>query len=723
MPTYEDFIDIYGETAQAWVDTENRKTETAIYQNPIFSEITTTCLNYLGNENNIILPEIDTQNRYRGFWKDERYPRGVLADISSSSYRSKNPDWRIILDIGALCAAENRGWTYESTEEASFNGKNYMLVSLSEGGSDAVEIREFNVDTLQFIDAGFRIPMAKTSAMWFTKNSILLATTLHNHSVTRSGYPRSVHLLKRNQDFSESKLILEIPESHLRVSINNYVGYDDYIVIKDEIDFYCSNNYLVSKTMPFELHRLPIPQDAEFCDIYKNLGLIQLKSNWTINEKTTFEAGSLIAFNIQRFQKKPFLREKELNFQLVYTPPSKAYIKNISVNLDSIFIELINNTFQELHIISRKKTRFISNKLPLPDYGTVSLISVKNSSQEVFITYEDFLTPTKLYSYHSRNKTLTLVKSEPNFLNPCDYQITRVEVKSADGVNVPYSMISSKHLKLDGCNPTIIHAYGGFEEALTPDFLGTKVLCLIEKGFVYVQAAIRGGSELGLDWAKAGRKEKKQNSFNDLIAVAENLIRQKVTSPPFLGIEGESNGGLLVGACAIQRPELFGAVMCEVPLLDMLNYHKLLVGHSWIAEYGDPDDPEMRTILEKYSPLHNIQKNTQYPVMFFQTSTTDDRVHPYHARMMAHKLQTLGNKVYFFEDKQGGHTCHDSLMGSVIDKARSYVFFHKELYLPALAQRSCFASQNAVRLFGPAAANRNKRQREEDVSVDLLKLA
>ena len=221
--------------------------------------------------------------------------------------------------------------------------------------------------------------------------------------------------------------------------------------------------------------------------------------------------------------------------------------------------------------------------------------------------------------------------------------------------SIPYFVIWPQGAKADGRNPTLLYGYGGFEVSKTPFYSGAMGRAWATQGGVFVVANIRGGGEFGPGWHQAAILGQKQKSYDDFVAVAEDLIAQRITSPAHLGIQGGSNGGLLVGAVMLQRPELFNAVVCQVPLLDMRRYHLLLAGASWMAEYGNPDKPEDWAFIGRYSPYQNVKPGVKLPPVLFTTSTRDDRVHPGHARKMAARMLEQGHALLYWENIEGGH--------------------------------------------------------------------
>jgi CHASE1-domain containing sensor protein/acetyl esterase/lipase len=277
--------------------------------------------------------------------------------------------------------------------------------------------------------------------------------------------------------------------------------------------------------------------------------------------------------------------------------------------------------------------------------------------------------------------TQQLVEAIPNpvFFNAKGLAVAQHEATSKDGTKIPYFVVMREDAKRDGNTPTLLYGYGGFEIPMTPSYSGTIGAGWLEWGGAFVLANLRGGGEFGPEWHKAAQREGHQRSFDDFIAVAEDLVKRGITTPRHLGIMGGSNGGLLVGATFVQRPDLFRAVVCQVPLLDMKRYSHLLAGASWMGEYGDPDKPEDWAFISKYSPYQNVRKDAKYPRVLFTTTTRDDRVHPGHARKMVAKMKAQGHDVLYFEDVEGGHGAGSTPAQQAYMWSLTYTFLRNEL--------------------------------------------
>jgi prolyl oligopeptidase len=393
---------------------------------------------------------------------------------------------------------------------------------------------------------------------------------------------------------------------------------------------------------------LDIPEDASTNGILNNQLIVKIKSDWTVNDKT-YKTGTLISLNFTE------LLKGNKDIQVIIEPDEFSSISRVSTTKNKLLLDLLTNVTSQLYIYSFNNGNWSSQKVDAPDFGTISIVSTDDLSDQYFFNFQNFITPSTLYSANANDNTFKVYKSLPAFFDANNYEIKQFKAKSKDGTMIPYFMVASKDIKNDGTNPTLILAYGGFEISSKPFYASTYGTAWLEKGGVFVLANIRGGGEFGPKWHQDGLKEKRQNVFDDLYAVSEDLITKKITYPKHLGVMGGSNGGLLVGVAFTQRPDLYNAVVCEVPLLDMQRYNKLLAGASWMGEYGNPDVPEEWEYIKKYSPYQNLKEGMDYPEVYFGTSTRDDRVHPGHARKMVAKMNDMGYKTYYYENTEGGH--------------------------------------------------------------------
>lgn len=721
MPTLKDFKVVQGEAALAWVRQQNKITQDTFDSAKEFDETRTKCFNALASQEKIPTPSFSETNRFFNFWCDDQNPKGLLRKIDPADYYAHKDCWDVLLDIDALSKSEGINWVYSGIVDRVFDEKQYAIILLSNGGSDAVVGREFDIEKKCFVENGFYIPEAKSCVEWIDPDTLLLATDVGEGSLTKSGYPASVRSLRRGQSLKEAETLFEIDRRHVEASFTLYeTSKRECWVFKDTVDFYKTIYHVWFDDTLSQPHRLPLPMDADIEDIFRDTALITLHSDWQFDDNTCFPADSLLLLNLEKFRQNPKCKPHQLEVNLLFMPGDRCAIEDVKSNADSIFVLLLNNVSNELFEFIPTTTGFAKHKISLPDYGDIGIVTLSDDSSEVLLTHETLIESRTLYSYNTKTKLLVKLCQNPILFDASQYQTQQFEAISKDGTKIPYYVVSKKNMKYDGANPTVLYGYGGFQDSLNPNYVGVNGIGLLEKGIVYAQANIRGGGEFGAKWHKDGSVENKQNSFDDFIAVAEDLIKRRITSRQFLAIEGGSNGGLLVGACITQRPELFAAALCEVPLLDMLIYHKLLAGDSWIGEYGDPKNLKMREIIKKYSPLHNIDPAKTYPPIMITTSTKDDRVHPYHARAMTYTLQKYGNTVHYFEDIDGGHSCGADLKKIAENCARNYQYYYEKILKPALTYKNSLVAANNSVVFFPGIENRKKRSRAEEENVSAV---
>ena len=634
--------DIEGDKVMEWVESRNQSTIEELQAKPEYEDVYEKILGVLNSKEKIPYPAIRGEFIYN-FWKDDQYERGLWRRCSLEEYLKDKPDWETVLDLDVLSEKEGEQWAYKGVTSL-YPDYDFCLLQLSRGGSDAVEIREFDLQKKSFVENGFFLPNAKTDVYWMDQNTLLVSTDFGEGTLTTSGYPRMTKILKRGMDLSEAELVYEGKENDM--GIFGYVQDTperQYVMVYRYMTFFTSQVYILEKN---SLIQLEIPEDAQFDGFFKNHMLVELKSDWTIGDKT-YKQGSLIGLDYDQYLKG------SRDFKVIYEPDERSSLVSVSNTENFLLLNTLSNVRSELYTCSLKAGQWLSEKVNAPDFGAIYIRTADDMSDRYFFEYEDFLTPSSLYL--GDDKQLSIVKSLPEFFNGDRFMTEQLEAPSKDGTQIPYFIVHSKEMQADGSNPALLYGYGGFEISMSPNYLSTIGPTWLEKGGVYVIANIRGGGEFGPKWHQAALKEKRQNAYDDFYAVAEDLIRRKITSPDHLGIMGGSNGGLLVGVAFTQRPDLFNAVVCSAPLLDMKRYNKILAGASWMGEYGNPDIPEEWEYIKKYSPYQNLKESVKYPKVFFTTTTRDDRVHPGHARKMVALMEEQGHPCYYFENTEGGH--------------------------------------------------------------------
>ena len=634
--------DVESKRSMDWVHAKNAATIAVLGKTPLYQPIYDRTMKILDSRDRIAYPSMVGDMLYN-FWQDAEHTRGIWRRTTWSSYLGGTPTWETVLDIDTLSKAENVTWSFGGATCLEPEER-FCLVSLSRGGSDAHEMREFDLTTRQFVVDGIKLPEAKSNVAWIDGNTLLVGTDFGPGSMTTSGYPRMLKRWKRGTPLSSAELVLEVPATDVWLGASSYdAGGRMYVRVNNGKTFYTSNEYLYENG---KLRKLEVPEDADTYLVRDQL-IVYVRDPWTVGDKA-WSTGSLIAMNVD-----DFLAGKR-NFALVMQPGPRETINGITTTKDHLLIDVLNNVRGELRKYHTTNGVWSFDKVPAPDLGSIGVTARDVKTNKFFFTYTNFIQPTTLY-LSDEDGSIKEVKRLPAMFDAKGLGVEQMEATSKDGTKIPFFVVHREGLPHDGNNPTLMYAYGGFEVSSTPSYSSTVGAAWLERGGVYVLANIRGGGEFGPAWHRAGLKENRQRVYDDFAAVAEELIKHKITSPSRLGIMGGSNGGLLVGVAVTQRPELYNAAVIQVPLLDMQRYNHLLAGASWMAEYGDPDKPEEWKYISQYSPYHNVKAGTKYPTVMFTTTTRDDRVHPAHARKMAAKMESMGIPFYYFENTEGGH--------------------------------------------------------------------
>jgi prolyl oligopeptidase len=661
--------EVEGKKALEWAEQQNKKSVAELEAVPGFKEVNEKTLEILDSDKRI--PYARKRGDYLyNFWRDAQHPRGVYRRTTLAEYRKENPQWETILDIDALAKEEKENWVYKGMSQL-YPDYNRCLVRLSRGGADAVVVREFDIPSKSFVKDGFQLPEAKSSLNWQDIDTVFVGTDFGEASFTTSGYPRIVKLWKRGTPLKDAKTIFETKVNSVGAAGFRLFSEEGHIdMVMDRETFFKGDKYLLKDG---KLQKMDIPEDAYIIGYFKKQFLIWLKSDWNTGNKT-YKQGSVIIGNLED------VMSSKKEFHVLMEPGERRSISRVNTTKSMILITVLDNVVSKLYQFTRDDAgKWHSKQVKIADKGTLSVSNTDENSDDYFINYQNFLTPSSLYLVSGKEGKIEKLKSLPDFFDPTPYKIHQFEAVSKDGTRVPYFVVMRKDIKLNGKNPTYLTAYGGFQVSRRPYYSASIGCAWLEKGGVYVVANIRGGGEFGPQWHKAGMKKNRHKVFEDFIAVAEDLIKRKITSPGKLGIRGGSNGGLLVGVAFIMRPDLFKAVGCAAPLLDMKRYSKLLAGASWMAEYGDPDKPDMWEYIKTYSPYHNLKKNVKYPKVLFTSSTRDDRVHPGHARKMAAKMMDMGYEVFYYENTEGGHAGAADNKQIAYMSALAYAYFYKLL--------------------------------------------
>ena len=635
--------DVDGEKALAWVRQQNA--QTALWaRGPRFSQCVAAMRAVLDSKEKIPYVNVHAGQCYN-LWRDAEHPRGLWRRTSLAAYVGRNPPWETVLDVDALGAAENTGWVFH---HATFLKPDYhrCLLALSPGGSDATVVREFDLETKAFVQDGFALPQAKSSVSWIDPNTLFVCTEDGPDSLTTSGYPRTVKRWRRGTRWQEAPEVYSGAGKDVSVSAwhDATPGYARDFVTRSPSFFTQEMSWLDPSGTA---RKIDVPDSAEVL-VHRAWLLVHLRNAWT-EGNTTYPGDTVIAADFDRFM------AGERAWTPLFTPSPTASLQGITCTRDHVILTVLDDVKTRLRVLTMDNAHWRERPLVgAPPMGTASVGAVDSETNDFFMTVEDFLTPTTLW-YGTVDAQPRQINALPAFFDAANMCVEQHFAVSQDGTRVPYFQVSQKDLPLHGKHRTLLNGYGGFEVSLLPAYSGTLGTTWLKDGGVYVLANIRGGGEYGPAWHAAALKEHRHRAYEDFAAVAQDLIRRGVTRPESLGIQGGSNGGLLVGNMITRYPQLFGAVVCRVPLLDMQRYTHLLAGASWMGEYGDPDKPEEWDYIETFSPYHNLRDGTAYPPVLFSTSTRDDRVHPGHARKMMEKMRIGGHDVHYYENIEGGH--------------------------------------------------------------------
>jgi prolyl oligopeptidase len=660
--------EVTGQKALDWVRQQNAISTNELESAPEFEPIRKRLLAIMDSKERI--PYVAKHGAwYYNFWRDQNNPRGLWRRTTLQEFKKPQPNWETVLDLDQLSSEEKENWVWKGYE-VLYPTYDRCLLFLSRGGADAVVVREFDLTTKQFVEKGFNLPEAKSQVAWRDRDTLYVGTDFGPGSLTDSGYPRIVKEWRRDSALSDAKVRFEGKPQD--VSVGAVVAHDHgytYELVTRGMTFFTSQDFVRRGDQWVKIEK---PDDA-IVETFEDQLLLRLRSDWNLNG-IVFPAGSLLAGGFDSCIGGGH------QFESLFTPGERTSLEATSNTKTFLLLNVLDNVRSKIYALRRSKGQWERSALEVPEFGASRINGIdRDESDDYFLTLTDFLTPSSLYYGTTGQADREKLKSLPSFFDTGGLEITQHEATSKDGSKVPYFQVSRKGMALDGRNPTLLYGYGGFEIAMLPNYNAGVGSAWLEHGGTYVLANIRGGGEFGPRWHETARKQNRQRAYDDFISVAEDLISRKVTSPQHLGIEGGSNGGLLMGVMLTERPDLFKAVVCQVPLLDMRRYNKLLAGASWMDEYGNPDKPEDWAYISQYSPYQNVRKDKKYPRVLFTTSTRDDRVHPGHARKMVARMKEQGHDVLYYENIEGGHGGAANNKQAAYMSALAYTFLLKEL--------------------------------------------
>ncbi|WP_156841216.1 prolyl oligopeptidase family serine peptidase [Novosphingobium aquimarinum] len=641
--------DIHGEKALEKVEAWNAATMKALTGTPAFETDRARAKAIMDDPAQIAEPLEVMGDTVTNLWRDAEHPRGQWRQTSLASYLAGKPDWKVLIDVDALGKAEGKSWVWHNADCLAPEYRR-CLIALSPGGTDADVVREWDRTTGTFVEGGFEVPLAKSNVAWEDIDTLLIGTDWGEGSMTDSGYSRVVRRWKRGQPLAEATLVKEGEASDIAVSpFTQMDGKTRRVFVDRGTSFY--RDQLFIQQAPGKLVRTPLPETAT------QKGIVRGRLLAYLNEPLgQVSAGSVVSWSVA-----DMLAGRDSAPQVVFTPAKGQSVTEVRTTDNAIWIHLLDDVAGKLVVLNQGANgAWTPSEVALPDNATLAIGATADERDVAFVTAESFLQPPTLYAV-SADAKVTALQSLPAKFDADQFTVEQAFATSKDGTKVPYFLARKKGST--GPVPLLMHAYGGFRAAQTPTYLTTQpyragplALYWLEDGEAYVLANIRGGDEYGPAWHDAALREKRQNAYDDLYAVAEDLVSRGVTAKGKIAVSGRSNGGLLAGVAMTQRPDLFGAAIIGSPLLDMKRYNQLLAGASWMAEYGNPDVPEDWAFISKYSPYQALKQGVSYPAPFFYLSTEDDRVHPGHARKMAARLEEYGQPFYYHEYREGGHS-------------------------------------------------------------------
>jgi len=660
------------ERAMAWVRAEDAKTAAVLEEDARYSGLFEEALEIAEAKDRIPEPRL-IGGRILNRWQDADHVRGIWRRTSLADYQKSAPSWTTILDLDALAAAEKANWFW-SGADCEERAERRCMIGLSDGGEDAVTLREFDLRSARFVDGGFSLPRGKQDAAWQDADTLLVAREWSPGELTRSGYPFVVKRIKRGQPLSAAVEVFRGTASDVGVSpsaFNDGAGHRA-LVIRRSVSFFEAEYQLVRSN---GTSKLALPSKADIVALVAGRLIINLREDWT-TDAGTFPQGSLVSIDLAATVAAP----ERLRPTLIYAPGPREAFQQAAATRGHLLVSVLDNVKGRAYVYKPESAgKWSRHRIALPDNVSIHIVDADLHSDRAFLSVTGFLTPTSLWLANVATGALATVKTLPPRFDASHHVVEQFEAMSSDGTRIPYFVVHRIDMKLDGGTPTILTAYGGFLVSETPYYAPQTGKLWLERGGALVLANIRGGGEFGPAWHDAGLKTHRQRIFDDFTAVARDLIAKGITSPSHLGIQGGSNGGLLMGVQFIQHPELWGAVDMQVPLLDMLGYEHIAAGSSWVGEYGSVSNPEERAFLASISPYDNLKPGVPYPEALIWTTTKDDRVGPQHARKFAARLAAMGVPYLFYEVVQGGHGSGATLAERAAMTAREFTYFWRKL--------------------------------------------
>jgi prolyl oligopeptidase len=664
--------EVEGERALTWVREQNTRSLAVLETDARFAQLHADALALANNRDRLPLGSV-REGFYYNFWQDETHVRGIWRRSPLGAYAAGQPLWETLLDIDALAASENANWVYKGSD--CLEGTTRCMISLSDGGKDASTWREYDIARRAFVEGGFVTPEAKSSVAWLDADTLIVGTDWGPGTMTESGYAFVLKRWARGAPLASATEIIRGQPTDVGVFAGVLQDVDGFrLPVAYESDtFFESTYWRLDEATP---QRINLPPKSTMQGLYKGHLIATLEQTWSPASaagSAAIASGSLIAIDLASISGVP------PEVSVLHAPNARQSIEAVAITRDAILVAGFENVRGRLLRFAYDGRAWVEGQVDLPTTGSVSFAGSSPTEQTAFAVYEDYLTPDTLYALDERATRARVIRALPAQFDASPYVSEQFEAVSRDGTRVPYFVLHQRDMALNGHNPTLLYAYGGFQVSYPPSYSPYVGKMWLERGGVYVLANIRGGGEFGPAWHQAGLRTNRQVIYDDFYAVQQDLVARNITSPRRLGIMGGSNGGLLMGVMLNQHPEMINAAVVQVPLLDMLRFDQLLAGASWVDEYGSPSDPRERRFLRSISPYQNLQARPDFPLPFVLTSTKDDRVHPGHARKYVARMIELGMPVLYYENIDGGHAAAANLNESARRRALEYTYLSQRL--------------------------------------------
>lgn len=658
-------------TTKMWISAQNNRTARLLVSSQRFRQMRDSNLKIMANKDRILA--VSRRNGYYyNFWQDDFHIRGIYRRTAVEEFSKPEPKWETVFDLDSLAKVEGEDWVYKGIR-CLFPAYEKCMVFLSKGGGDKRVSREFNIVQKRFVENGFYIANAKSRLSWNDDNSLLVGTDMGPGTLTSAGYPRMPVLWKRGTKLADAEVLYKGESDS--VSAGAYKMYtlnSSVTMLYENRAFHNTAHFLLDSSG--KRHLLNLPVDTKILGYLNRKLFIQLRSDWSLPGKA-FKKGSVLE------QELAAVVAQKSDYTVLFEPTNSIFVKDVNFTKNTVLINTLNNVSAELWAYRESATGWKRQSINLGEQqvGTITVMDVNDVSDDFVVEWQSFLEPNVLFSVNALSMEKTNLRSVPDFFDAHNYKVVQEFATSSDGTKVPYFLVYPRRMQWDGLNCTLLHAYGGFEKSVTPHYSGMIGQNWLSEGCAYVVANIRGGGEFGPDWHKSAIKGNRYRVFQDLEGVVKDLFARGVTSPEYLGINGASNGGLLVGVALTRHPELYGAAVAEQPLMDMRRY-SVGAGKSWRGEYGDPDIPSDWSNIKTWSPYHNILKSKKYPPFLLTSTATDDRVAAWHSRKMVKRMLDLEHReTFYFEDLSGGHSGASDILQEAKLNAMIFAFLLEKL--------------------------------------------